>query len=179
MVLDDLSGFLEEVPTLYSNIIIAGDSNLHVDGVVNPDAQVFLDLLTAFGLQNHVKFTTHNSEHTLDLIFSECISSLSVKVSIPGQYLSDHTSIISHLSIDEPLLEVKEGTYWKLKGLSTDEMSIGLNEVFTNFKTTDQETMIADLDTQLKVVLNEIAPERMEAILVRPTNPWFTEEVKI
>ena len=58
-------------------------------------------------------------------------------------------------------------------------MSTRLNEVFANFKTTDLETMIADLDTQLKVVLNEMAPERMKAILVRPTNPWFTEEVKI
>ena len=58
-------------------------------------------------------------------------------------------------------------------------MLIRLNEVFANFKTTDLETMIVDLDTQLKVVLNEMAPERMKAILVRPTNPWFTEEVKI
>ena len=39
--------------------------------------------------------------------------------------------------------------------------------------------MIADLNTQLKVVLNEMAPERMKAILVRPTNTWFTEEVKV
>ena len=58
-------------------------------------------------------------------------------------------------------------------------MSTRLNEVFANFKTTDLETMIADLDTQLKVVLNEMAPERTKAFLVRPTNPWFTEEVKI
>ena len=135
---------------MYSNIIIAGDFNLQVDDVANPDAQVFLDLLTAFGLQNHVNFPTHKSEHTLDLILSECISCMSVKDSIPGQYLSDHTSIISHLSIDKPPLEVKECTYWKLKGISTDEMSTRLNEVFANFKTTDLETMIADLDTQLK-----------------------------
>ena len=50
-------------------------------------------------------------------------------------------------------------------------MSTRLNEVFANFKTMDLETMIVDLDTQLKVVLNEMAPERMKAILVRPTNP--------
>ena len=94
MFLDDLAGFLQGVLTLYSNIIIAGDFNLHIDDIANPDAQVFLDLLTAFGLQNHVNFPTHKSEHTLDLILSECISCLSVKDSIPGQYISDHTSII-------------------------------------------------------------------------------------
>ena len=107
-------GFLEEALTSHNNIIIAGDFNLHVDDVANPDAQVFLDLLTAFGLQNHVKFPTHKSEHTLDLILKECISSLSVKDSIPGLYLSDHISVVLHLFVDKPPLEVKECTYCEL-----------------------------------------------------------------
>ena len=123
MFLDDLAEFLEVVLTSYSNIIIAGYFNFHVDDVANPDAQLFLDLLTAFGLQNHIKFPTHKSKHTLDLILSECISCLSVKDSIPGQYLSDHTSVISHLSVDKPPLKVKECTYHKLKGIDTDEIS--------------------------------------------------------
>ena len=173
MFLDDLAEFLEEVLTSYSNIIIAGDFNLHIDDIANPDAQVFLDLLTAFGLQNHVDFPTHKSEHTLDLILSECISCLSIKDSIPIQYLSDHTSIVSHLSIDKPPLEVKDCTYHKLKGISIGEISTRLNKGFANFKTMDLETMIADLDTQLKIVLSEMAPERTKGNLVRPTNPWL------
>ena len=104
MFLDNIAEILEKVLTLYSNIIIAGDFNLHVDYIVNPDAQVFMDLLTAFGLQNHVDFPTHKSKHTLDLIPGKCISHLSVKDSSPGQYLSDHTSVISHLSVDKPPL---------------------------------------------------------------------------
>ena len=138
MFLDDLADFLEEVLASYINIIIAGGFNLHVDDIANPDTQVFVDLLTAFGLQNHVDFPTHKSKHTLDWILSKCISHLSVKDSSPGQYLSDHTSVISH----------------------------------------DLETMIVDLDKQLKLVLDEIAPEKTKTILVRLTNPWFTEDVK-
>ena len=38
--------------------------------------------------------------------------------------------------------------------------------------------MIADLEKQFKSVLEKTAPERTNTILVRPTNPWFTEEVK-
>ena len=59
MFLDDLAEVLEEVLTSYSNIIIAGDLNLHVDDKDNLDAQVFMDLLTAFGVQNHIDFPTH------------------------------------------------------------------------------------------------------------------------
>ena len=167
MFLDDFAEFLEEVLTLYSNIIIAGDFNLHVDDKDNLDAQVFVDLLTAFGLQNH--------NH---LIISECISHLVVKDSSPGQYLSDHTSVVSHLSINKPPLEVKKCTYHRLKEIDLDEISTKLDYAFENFETTDLETMIEDLEKQLKLVLDEIAPEKTKTILVRPTNPWFTEDVK-
>ena len=178
MFLDDLAEFLEEVLTSYSNIIIAGDFNLHVDDKENPDAQVFVDLLTAFGLQNHIDFPTNKSKHTLDLIISESISHLEVKDSSPAQYLSDHTSVISHLSIDKPPLEVKKCTYRRLKEIDMDEISTKLDHAFENFETTDLETMIEDLEKQLKLVLDEIAPEKTKTIVVRPTNPWFTEDVK-
>ena len=115
-LLDDLAEFLKEVLTSYSKIITAGDFNLHIDDIANPDAQAFLDLLTVFGLQNHVTFPTHGSKHTLDLVLSECISHLPVKDSIPGLYLSDYISVVSHLSVDKPPLQVKECTYCKFKG---------------------------------------------------------------
>ena len=38
--------------------------------------------------------------------------------------------------------------------------------------------MIAYLEKQFKLVLDEIIPEKTKTILVRPTNPWFTEDVK-
>ena len=38
--------------------------------------------------------------------------------------------------------------------------------------------MILDLEKQLRLVLDEMAPEKTKAILVRPTNPWFTDDVK-
>ena len=179
MFLDDLATFLEEVLTSYSNIIITGNFNLPVDDKENPDAQVFVDLLTAFGLQNHIDFPTHKSKHTLDLIISECISYQEVKDSSPGQYLSDHTSVVSHLSIDKPPLEVKKCTYQKLKEIDTEEISTKLDHAFENFETTDLEPMIEDLEKQLKLVLDEMAPEKTKTIVVRPTNPWFTEDVKI
>ena len=178
MFLDDLGEFLQEVLTSYSDIIIADDFNLHVDDTANPDAQVFIDLLTAFGLQNHVDFPTHKSKHTLDLIISECISHLAVKDSSPGQYLSDHTSVISHLSIDKPPLEVKKCTYHRLQEIDTEVISTKVNQAFENFETTNLETMIANLEKQLKLILDEIAPEKTKTILVRPTNLWFTEDVK-
>ena len=60
--------FLETTLTTHNNIVVSGDFNLHIDDIGNPDAQVFLDLMTVFGLQNHVHFKTHTGGHILDLI---------------------------------------------------------------------------------------------------------------
>ena len=49
MFLDDLAEFLETMLTTYSNIIVSGDFNLHIDDISNPDTQVFLDLMTVLG----------------------------------------------------------------------------------------------------------------------------------
>ena len=68
-----------------------------------------------------------------------------MKDSSLGQYLSDHTSVISHLSVDKPPLEVKECTNLRLKEIDTDEISTKLNKAFENFETTDLETMIVGL----------------------------------
>ena len=60
-----------------------GDFNMHIDNMENPDAQVFLDMIMAFGLENHVAFPTHRSGHTLDLVITECVSPVSVCHTIP------------------------------------------------------------------------------------------------
>ena len=121
MFLDDWAEFLESLLTEHTNNIICGDFNLHIDDLDNPDAQVFLDMVNAFGLNNNVTFPTHQSGHTLDLILSECISGITVNEVVPGSFLSDHTSILCDVNIDKPPLEVRECTYRKLKDIDKSE----------------------------------------------------------
>ena len=84
MFLDDWAEFLESLLTEHANNIICGDFNLHIDELNNPDAQVFLDIVNAFSLNNNVTFPTHQSGHTLDLILSKCISGITVNEAVPG-----------------------------------------------------------------------------------------------
>ena len=51
MFLDDFAELLEEVLVSYGKIVCMGDFNLHVNNMENPDAQAFLDMITAFGLE--------------------------------------------------------------------------------------------------------------------------------
>ena len=126
MFLDDFAELLEEVLVSYGKIICMGDFNLHVNNMENPDAQVFLDMITAFGLENHVAFPTHRSGHTLDLVITGSVSPLSVQHTKPGSFLSGHACVVSTLSIDKPLIESKECTYRKIKDLNRSELSLEL-----------------------------------------------------
>ena len=168
MFLDDLAEFLEITLITYSNIIISGDFNLHIDDVGNPDAQVFLDLMTVFGLQNIVHFEMHISGHTLDLILNECISQVSIKNVEQGQFLLDHLSIVAHLSVDKPPLKKKECHYRKVNKINLDDMSHHLEKAFEN---DDLDLMVTEYERILSSVLNELAPMKEKTITLRPTNP--------
>ena len=81
------------------NIVIAGDFNLHIDNDKDPEAQLFIDMMAALGLDCHVDFPTHENGHSLDLVFTEIIGEINIIRYNPGTYLSDHCTIECLLSL--------------------------------------------------------------------------------
>ena len=69
MFLDDLVDIFEKHLMSLSNIMVAGDFNLHTDKN-DPDVNLFKDMVQAFGFDCHVNFLTHQSGHSLDLILT-------------------------------------------------------------------------------------------------------------
>ena len=82
----------------YENIVYVGDFNLHVNNIMETDSQQFLDMAQALGLLQHVKFETHRLGNTLDLILTECVSSVKVGNVKYGPYISDHKLIFAKLN---------------------------------------------------------------------------------
>ena len=52
----------------YNQHIVVGDFNIHVEDVTNGDAEQFIDMCKAIGLDHHVNSATHHQGHTLDLV---------------------------------------------------------------------------------------------------------------
>ena len=50
------------------NIILTGDFNIKMNNPDDPDMNTLSDLLDSFDLVNHVRFPTHRSMNTLDLV---------------------------------------------------------------------------------------------------------------
>ena len=93
-------------------------------------------------------------------------------------FFSDHTCVVSTLSIDKPLIESKECTYRKIKDLNRSELLLELQKQRSDFKVENLEEMIKSFNDTITSVLDEFAPERNKKILQRQTNPWFSDRIK-
>ena len=74
--LDDFSQFLSQLVTKPGHLIIAGDFNEHVENSTDRKALDFLNMLSSFGLSQHVSESTHKSNHILDLFITSATDSI-------------------------------------------------------------------------------------------------------
>ena len=93
MFIDNFTDWIGERVMTYNNIIITGDFNLHVNEEDDPEIQVFINTITALGLNQVVDIETHNQGNHLDLVLAEELSKLKIANCFPGPYLSDHCTV--------------------------------------------------------------------------------------
>ena len=110
--LDEFADYMENFLMTNNNIVIAGDFNFHIDNDKDPEAQLFIDMMAALGLDCHVDFPTHENGHSLDLVFTETLGEMKVIRRNPGTYLSDHYTV-------DCLLSLKKGSDAKKKKKSS------------------------------------------------------------
>ena len=85
----------------YSNIIVLGDFNIHINNDQDVDVNRFKDILEALGLQQHVSFSTHRCGNTLDHIYTELGSTVIINYCREGSIPSDHISVICGTNIQK------------------------------------------------------------------------------
>ena len=66
--------YMENFLTMNHNIVILDNFNLHTDNQEDPEAQVFTGMMDALGLDCHINFPSHQSGHSLDLVFTKALS---------------------------------------------------------------------------------------------------------
>ena len=76
----------------HGELILTGNFNIHMDKPHLSDIILFNDLLESFNLANKVAFSTHLSQHTIDLMLFETQSTI-VSGIRQGHLFSDHYSI--------------------------------------------------------------------------------------
>ena len=91
--LDIFAELLVDIVTSNMNLVVLGNFNIHVNDIDDPNAGIFLDTMTALGLNQHVKGPTHKSGNCLDLIFTEEMSKTKAIRCSQSMFASHHNSI--------------------------------------------------------------------------------------
>ena len=94
MFLDEITECMVDSLAVDTNVIIAGDFNLHISNENDDDPHNLEDTFAALGLDQHVGLLMHKSGNILDLIFTEGISDLSVISCKPTTIMSDHAVVL-------------------------------------------------------------------------------------
>ena len=174
--IDEITIFLTDFLAKYTDTIIVGDFNMHINDPTDGDAMVFMDTLEAMGLDQNVTFDTHQKGDTLDLVFTEVKSSLQVNRCDPGPFISDHRAVLLELSIWKVIPP-------KVKKIIRDLCKVKDDDIITNFCdekvsiTDDLGLAVSSFNDELKQVLDIVVPEKEKVISMRKLPIWYDEAV--
>ena len=152
------------ITKIRGKLLLVGDFNIHLNKPTHSDTILFNDTLESLDLQNMVKSPTHRSGHILDVIITECNSSLVLSVCIDHQF-SDHKFIHAVLSTTKPVPGEMTVKYWKIKTINIDTFGSNIRNYCTD---QDQERSLEEPLTHynetLLGTLNKHAPlhEKMQ-----------------
>jgi hypothetical protein len=132
---------------------------------VNTDTEQFMNAMDALGLIRHVNFITHKMGNTIDQMFTEETSAISINACFQGPVISDHFVVIAHMTVEKSKTESVRMKSRKLRDIDPTSFSMDLNFSET-IQEEDLETSVHNLERELMRVLDIHAPEK----LVKVTN---------
>ena len=109
--IDEFTEYLVDSIMTYNNIVILGDFNLHINDQEDPDTNIFIDTITALGLDQYVDFVTNNKVNILDLIMTEPLCKIKVTSCTPELFFTDHCAVNFTISVTKQNMERKEITF--------------------------------------------------------------------
>ena len=105
----DFESYLDTLVLVDEMLCITGDCNLHIDDPTDTYGCQFNNLLSSYGLVNHITFPTHQAGHTLDLVITQNNQKMELRSIKPGYFLSDHCfvcveKVIAQLDVQSRML---------------------------------------------------------------------------
>ena len=171
-----LANILEEnVLSDHGELILNGDFNIHMDKPHLSDTILINNFLDTFNLANRVTFSTHLSQHTIDLMLFE---TQSTKVSgiRQGHLFSDHHFIHVDLCITTPKPNGKSVSYRKLKNICENDLVEDLRTMSLQGETI--EDLVTSYNSKLREILDKHAPLKNCRLCLCHSQPWFIDRIK-
>ena len=157
----------------HEDIIIAGDSNIHME-TEDTSAKQMKELLNLYDLKQHVEEPTHVKGHILDIVITPNRESLVMDMNVTEIDLSPHFLIDFVLQAMGDREKDELTITFRSKHVKTEDFKNDLKESLNSLPpTTDLLVKISNYNNALTDVVDKHAPLMTKTIKVVPTAPWF------
>ena len=168
--IDELTDWLTDTLASDKNVLVMGNFNIHINKEDNEIAAIFLDYMTAMGLQCSYTFPTHKDGYCLDLIFTESISDIKITACKLIAYISDYQIVAGNISIPKDGIIRKEITFRNLKSINYTDLAEEMHLDLLLLENLEYNDLVKKFDNNMKDALNIIASEVTKTITVRYPN---------
>ena len=153
---ETLANILEgNILSNHGELILTEDFYIRMDKPHLSDTVLFNDLLESFNLANKVAFSTHLSQHTIDLMLFETQSTI-VSGIRQGHLFTDHYFIHADLCITTTKPDAKFVSYRKLKNICDNDLVEDLRTMSLQGETI--EDLVTSYNSKLSEILDKHAP---------------------
>ena len=175
MFLDEITEWMVDSLAEDTNVIVAGDFNLHISNENDDDTHKLLATFAALGLDQHVGLPTHKSGNILDLIFTEGISDLSVISCKPTTFMSDHAVVLCETLLKRDDVTRKQITYRIMDNVNYGHLA---DDVVLDPMLDDFDLVVENFHCSLKEAFDKHIPAHTKSVSLRRKVPWFTDDVR-
>ena len=174
---EEFSTFLQDRVTSSGDLLIVGDLNFHLDKKNDTATRKLTELLESFNIMQCVNTSTHMSGHTLDVIMCRATDDLIQEVKV-GDMITDHNLLLCTVHHPKPHLQEKKIVTRKLRSIDLPSFR---EDIVQGLTVNDHSESVSDLlnryNVHLTSVLDKHAPKKEKSVVVRPLQPWFTDEL--
>ena len=154
--IDEFTVWLASISSSFSNMMVLGDFNIHINDENDNEAGIFMDTMSALAFNQHVSSPTHRAGNISDLAFTETCNSIEVKSCRPGPILSNHTVFEIVVTQSTQYIKRKLIKYRKLRDIDIDQLNNDLE--VSDIVTGSIDDMVDELESKLLQTLNKHAP---------------------
>ena len=162
-------------------LAIVGDFSFRVDTPNNQDALKFNDLLDSMNLVQHVKGSTHQGNHTLDLIITRREEELIANVQVLPDVYSDHKVVSCTMNYSKPPSSKVLITYRSTKTLNATKLQSDINNILSKIDSLFEPSLdhlMSLYNRDLKDIYDTAAPIQSRWIRQRTHAPWYNQDLR-
>ena len=175
--LREIHEYMDSLSSCTDKLIVVGDINIPLDVKSDPNTKKFENILYSLNLEQHVKSTTHQQGHILDVVITRINQDNPSDLQVHPPDFTDHYPVTFSLNSSVIVPVKKTITYRKLKDINTHEFKSDIVQSdLVNGPKQDIDSLVEQYNTILSNLLDKHAPRITKQVSERKKTPWFKEE---